>query len=135
MPERSPPRLLTLILLTGLSVLSLNMFLPSLSNIAEAFDADYALVSVSISGYLIVAAILQLIMGPLSDLIGRRPVVLIGLALFVIASIGCLLAQNVWVFLGFRLLQGAVVGSCYDASFRLDMLTAEVTLCGAKMLG
>jgi DHA1 family bicyclomycin/chloramphenicol resistance-like MFS transporter len=101
---------LTLILLTGLSVLSLNMFLPSLSNIAEAFDVEYSLMSVSISGYLVVAAVLQLIMGPLSDRIGRRPIVLMGLAMFVVASVGCLLAQSVWVFLGFRLLQGAVVG-------------------------
>jgi len=46
----TPPRLLTLVLLTALSTLSLNLFLPSLSSMAAAFRADYALVSLSVSG-------------------------------------------------------------------------------------
>ncbi len=96
-------------LLTGLSVLSLNMFLPSLANIAEAFRADYALVNVSIAGYLGVTAVLQLIIGPLSDRFGRRPVLLTGLAIFILASLGCLMATNIWVFLVFRMLQGAII--------------------------
>ena len=108
-PERSPPRLLTLILLTGLSVLSLNMFLPSLRQIADSFGVDYALATLSIGGYLAVSAVLQLVMGPLSDLIGRRPVLLAGLALFTLASVGCALAGSIWVFLGFRVLQGGVI--------------------------
>ncbi len=107
LPEK--PSLLTLILLTSISVLSLNMFLPSLSRIATELDADYALVSLSIGAYLGVSAALQIVMGPLSDLYGRRPVLLVGLAIFAIASLGCLLAQNIWVFLGFRLLQSLVV--------------------------
>jgi len=106
---RTPPRLLTLILLTGLSVLSLNMFLPSLSQIAIGLEAPYTTVSLAISGYLAVSSVLQLIMGPLSDLIGRRPVILAGLAVFILASIGCALATDIRVFLGFRVLQGAVI--------------------------
>ena len=105
----SPPKLSTLVLLTGLSVLSLNMFLPSLSNIAEEFQADYSLVSVSVAGYLGVTAVLQLIMGPLSDRFGRRPVLLVGLVIFILASLGCMLATNIWSFLGFRMLQGAII--------------------------
>lgn len=103
------PSLLTLILLTAISVLSLNLFLPSLSRIAAEFEADYALVSLSIGGYLAVSAVLQVIMGPLSDMYGRRPVLLAGLGIFIVASVGCLLAQDIWVFLGFRLLQSTVV--------------------------
>ena len=93
----SPPRLITLVLLTGLSVLSLNMFLPSLSNIADEFKADYALVNLSIAGYLGVTAVLQLIMGPLSDRLGRRPVLLAGLVIFIISSLGCMLATGIWL--------------------------------------
>ena len=104
----SPPKLFTLILLTGLSVLSLNMFLPSLNNIAATLQADYALVNISISGFMAVTAILQLIIGPLSDRYGRRPVLLAALALFSIASLGCLLATDIWVFLFFRLLQSVI---------------------------
>ncbi len=105
----SPPRMVTLVLLTALSVLSLNMFLPSLSNIAEAFRADYALVNLSIAGYAGMTAVLQLVMGPLSDRFGRRPVLLAGLAIFILASLGCALATNIWVFLLFRMLQGAII--------------------------
>jgi len=105
----SPPRFLTLVMLTGLSVLSLNMFLPSLANIAGDLNADYALVSLSIAGYLGLTAFLQLVMGPLSDRYGRRPVLLTGLAIFTLASLACALADNIWVFLGFRVLQGAII--------------------------
>ncbi len=105
----SPPRMVTLVLLSALSVLSLNMFLPSLSNIAEAFQADYALVNLSIAGYAGTTAVLQLIMGPLSDRFGRRPVLLAGLVIFILASLGCLLATSIWVFLIFRMLQGAII--------------------------
>lgn len=96
-------------LLTGLSVLALNMFLPSLPNIVDSLDADYALVSLSIAGYLAMTAGLQLFIGPLSDRFGRRPVLLASIALFIVASAGCALATNIWVFLAFRVLQGAII--------------------------
>jgi len=105
----SPPRMVTLILLTGLSVLSLNMFLPSLSNMAAEFQTDYSLVSLSIAGYLAITAVLQVIMGPLSDRFGRRPVLLVGLVIFTLASLVCALTTSIWVFLAFRVLQGAVI--------------------------
>ena len=104
----SPPRFFTLVFVTGLSVVSLNMFLPSLANIAQEFGADYSIVSLSIAGYLAITAVLQLVIGPLSDRYGRRPVLLAGLAIFVLASIGCIFATDVWTFLAFRVLQGAI---------------------------
>jgi len=104
----SPPRLFILILLCGLSVLPLNIVLPSLPNMAKDLHADYALVSLSLAGYAAVAATLQLIMGPLSDRFGRRPIVLTCLAFFTVGSLGCALATNVWTLLAFRLLQAAI---------------------------
>lgn len=105
----TPPRLATLILLSALTVVSLNMFLPSLSNIAAEFRADYGLVNLSIAGYAATTAVLQLVMAPLSDRFGRRPVILAALAIFTCASLGCLLAPDIWSFLLFRMLQGAVI--------------------------
>jgi len=105
----SSPRLLTLILLAALSTLSLNLFLPSLANIAREFQADYALVSLSIAGYLAITAVLQLVIGPMSDRFGRRPVLLWGLSCFLVGSLGCLLADDIYSFLMFRALQGAVI--------------------------
>lgn len=107
---QTPPMLVTLICATALSVLSLNMFLPSLARIGEDFQADYGLVNLSVAGYLGVSAILQLILGPLSDRFGRRPVLLICMTVFAVASLGCVMADSIWVFLGFRLMQAAVVG-------------------------
>lgn len=120
--DRSPPQLVTLILMTALSVLSLNMFLPSLARMATDFGTDYAVVNLSIAGYLAVSAVLQIIMGPLSDRYGRRPVMLAGFAIFTMASLGCALADNVWLFLAFRMAQGAVVaGSVLSRAVIRDM--------------
>lgn len=108
-PCASSPRVLTLILLAALSTLSLNMFLPSLTNIARDFNADYALASLSIAGYLAITAVMQLVIGPMSDRFGRRPVLLCGLGVFVIGSLGCLLATDIYSFLMFRALQATVI--------------------------
>lgn len=129
----SPPRISTLILVTGLATLSLNMFLPSLSNIAVALEADYSLVALSIAGYLALGAVLQLILGPLSDRYGRRPVLLVGLVIFIFASIGCVLATNIWTFLFFRLLQAAIVsGSALSPAIIRDMVSVRKA---ASLLG
>ncbi|HEY9348724.1 MAG TPA: multidrug transporter, partial [Inquilinus sp.] len=67
----SPPALATLILMTATSTVTLNMIVPSLANIAFDLDADYALVSLALGGYLTVTAAVQLGVGPLADRIGR----------------------------------------------------------------
>jgi len=108
-PATTPPRITTLILLTGTSLLSLNMFLPALPQMAATFDVDYALMTVAVAGYLLAAAVMQLLFGPLSDRFGRRSILLIAFTIFFAASLGGLLATNIWVFLGFRFLQSAVV--------------------------
>ncbi|WP_425040845.1 multidrug effflux MFS transporter [Primorskyibacter sp. S187A] len=103
------PHIATLILLSGMSALVMNIFLPSLPRMTAYFETDYRLMQLSVAVYLGVNAVLQLIVGPLSDKVGRRPVVLYGVALFVLATIGCLLATNVWMFLAFRMAQAVVV--------------------------
>ena len=106
----APPRLLTLVLLSGLSVVSLNMFVPSLSNIAAEFQAGYGLLaSMSIAGYAGMTTVLQLLIGPFSDRFGRRPVILVSLVIYILGSLGCLLATDVWTFLLFRTIQAAIV--------------------------
>ena len=105
----SPPHLYTLILLTAFSPLTLNMFLPSLANIADELETDYAVVSLAVAGYLAVTAVIQLIAGPLSDRYGRRPILLGALGCFTLASIGCATASDIWTFLGCRVLQGGMI--------------------------
>lgn len=104
----TPPHVMTLVMLAGVSALSMNIFLPSLPGMAVYFDVDYAFMQLAISGYLGLTAVLQLIIGPLSDRFGRRPVLLWGLSIFVLATIGCMIAPNAGVFMAFRFLQGGV---------------------------
>lgn len=107
--RRSPPHIFTLIVLTGLGALSMNIFLPSLPRMTEHFATDYGVMQLSVSLYLGVNALLQLVIGPISDRFGRRPVLLGGLAIFLMATVGCIYAPNIETFLIFRMLQAVVV--------------------------
>ena len=104
----TPPHILTLVLITGMAALSMSIFLPSLATMTTYFDTEYAIMQIALSGYLAATAILQVIVGPISDRFGRRSLVLASLSLFVLASIGALFATTVEVFLFFRILQAAV---------------------------
>ncbi len=119
-----PPRLITLIVLAGLSVISLNLFLPSLPKMAEAFGTSFAVMNLAVAGFAAATAVLQLIVGPLSDRYGRRPVILGSLIIFGLASLGCALATDVWVFLAFRLVQGVVIAG-YTVSMAIIRETTE----------
>ncbi|MCM2560541.1 multidrug effflux MFS transporter [Lutimaribacter sp. EGI FJ00015] len=105
----TPPHISTLILLAGISALSMNVFLPSLPGMAVYFDTEYRLMQLSVAIYLAMNAVLQIFVGPISDRFGRRPVILIGLALYLLATLGCIFAPNVTVFLAFRMIQAVVV--------------------------
>ncbi|MCQ0092567.1 multidrug effflux MFS transporter [Roseovarius sp. M141] len=107
----TPPHIATLILMAGVSALAMNIFLPSLPGMAEYFDAPYRLMQLSVALYLAVNAVLQILIGPISDKLGRRPVILWGLAVFLLATIGCALSESVGMFLFFRMMQAAIVSA------------------------
>lgn len=107
----SPPHLASLILLTGLSALSMNIFLPSLPAMALYFDADYRLMQLSVALYLGVNAVLQILIGPVSDRFGRRPVIMWGIVLFLLATLGCILAPSAELFLTFRMAQAVIAAA------------------------
>ena len=104
----TPPHIATLILIAGISALNMSIFLPSLQAMAGYFETDYATMQFALSGYLAATAVLQIFIGPISDRFGRRPVLLVSLLIFVIASIGCYFATTITAFLCFRMLQAAV---------------------------
>lgn len=105
---RTPPRIGTLVALTGLAAMSMNVFLPSLPGMARYYGVDYAVMQLSVSAYLGMSAIIQLFAGPISDLFGRRPVMLAALAIFLLATVGTLLAPTAGWFLFFRMVQAVV---------------------------
>ncbi|MEP2030951.1 MAG: multidrug effflux MFS transporter [Paracoccaceae bacterium] len=102
------PHILTLILLASISALAMNIFLPSLPNMTDHFQTDYRLMQLSVAIYLAVNAVLQVFVGPISDKFGRRPVILWGLGLFLLATLGCLYAPSAEAFLFFRMCQAVV---------------------------
>ncbi|MBM3604819.1 MAG: multidrug effflux MFS transporter [Alphaproteobacteria bacterium] len=105
---RTPPHMLTLVALSGVSALSMNVFLPSLPGMARDFGVDYGVMQLSVSAYIGASAFLQLLGGPLSDRFGRRPVVIWGLLGFLLATVGTLLATTATTFLIFRLAQSVI---------------------------
>ncbi len=127
------PNIVTLVLIAGLGALNMNIFLPSLPSMATYFQADYAVIQLVISGYLGVTALLQLIVGPLSDRFGRRPVMLASLGIFLAATLGTLLATDVYVFLAFRMMQAAVAsGLALSRAIVRDMVAPDKA---ASMIG
>ncbi len=107
--RQTPPHILTLVLCAGLGALSLNVFLPSLSAMAAHFGTDYAVMQFAVSGYIAGTALLQLVIGPLSDLYGRRRVMIGALLIMLLGTVICMLAPSVTVFMIGRLLQTTVV--------------------------
>lgn len=107
--RRTPPHLATLVLLTALPAMAMNIFLPSLPSMSQHFGADYRVMQLSVALYLAMNGALQLLVGPLSDRFGRRPVVLASIALFLLATLGCLVAPTVEIFLACRMAQAVIV--------------------------
>ncbi len=118
----TPPHVLTLVLIAGLGAMAMSAFLPSLPNMTRDLNTQYEVMQLSVSGYLAVTAVLQLIIGPISDRYGRRIVLLWCHGIFVVATIGCALATTVEAFLAFRMIQGAVaVGIVLSRAVVRDM--------------
>ncbi|MFW2544590.1 multidrug effflux MFS transporter [Primorskyibacter sp. 2E107] len=105
----TPPHIVTLVLLSGMSALVMNIFIPSLNAMADWFNTEYGVMQLAVAGYLAMNAVLQIFIGPLSDKFGRRPVILAGLAIFCVATVGCIFAQDIVTFLVFRMIQSAIV--------------------------
>ncbi len=95
-------------MLSGLSALAMNIFLPSLPGMTAYFETNYRVMQLSVAVYLAVNAVLQILIGPISDKFGRRPVIIWGLALFLLATVGCIFAPNAELFLFFRMCQAVV---------------------------
>ncbi|MGZ5132426.1 MAG: multidrug effflux MFS transporter [Caldimonas sp.] len=90
---------------------SIDTYLPAFTGIALAIGASPVEMQQTLSAYLFGFAVMNLFHGALSDSLGRRPVVLVGLAVFTIASIGCALSQHIGALVFFRALQGMSAGA------------------------
>src|SRR5579862_3347653 len=103
---------LLLSLLTALGPLTMDMYLPSLPAIGEALHAPPVQVQLTISSYLFGFAVGQIIYGPISDRIGRRPVILMALAVFSVATVVCALSQSIDILIAVRFVQALGGAGC-----------------------
>lgn len=97
---------LAIALLLGLQPVTTDLYLPALPLLAAELKAPMAAAQLTMSLVLLAFGIGQLLMGPLSDRFGRKPVLLGGLALHTLASLGAMSASQIDMLIGFRALQG-----------------------------
>lgn len=104
------PSLGMLIAISTMSPLAMQIYLPSLAGMMVVFSASSGEIQLSMSAFFIAVAVSLLFWGPLSDQFGRRPVIIIGMFLFVGGSILCLIASTIEALIAARVLQAA--GGC-----------------------
>ncbi|QNH05614.1 Bcr/CflA family efflux MFS transporter [Pseudomonas sp. B11D7D] len=102
--------LIILMLLTALGETSTQLLIPALGELERGLQAKPGSSLLALSLFVGAFGLGQLLLGPLSDRLGRRPVLLIGLSLYLLATLGMLLAPNIEALIGMRVLQG--LGAC-----------------------
>jgi len=129
----TPPHILTLILLASISALTMNIFLPSLPNIASELNSSTSILGLSVGIYLASSAVLQLIIGPFSDQFGRRPLILWSLIIFCISTLATVFVTNTAQFLILRIFQ-AISASCMVLARAIVRDTTEsIEKAGSKI--
>jgi MFS transporter, DHA1 family, multidrug resistance protein len=130
-----------LVVMTGVAPISLYLLVPALPKLATAFGRDIAIAQMTVSLYMVGIACSQIIMGPLSDRFGRRPVLLAGLSLMVAASIACSFAETLPQLIAARFLQalGGASGMVVSRAIIRDLyeraqIGARISLVIAVMM-
>ncbi|MDB5548911.1 MAG: drug resistance transporter, Bcr/CflA subfamily [Tardiphaga sp.] len=119
--------LMLLVAMTGVAPIALYMLVPALPILVATFDSDIGIAQMTVSLFMVGLAVSQLVMGPLSDRFGRRPVLLAGLSLMVIASIGCIVAQTLPQLIVARFLQalGGATGMVISRAIVRDLYSRD----------
>lgn len=132
----------TLVLLIALAAfppVTMDLYLPALPQIADSFGTGRAIVNLTLGAYMVSYACSILFWGPLSEKYGRKPILYIGLVLYILACLGCVFTDNIHTVIGFRVLQGfgggavtvvgtAIVKDLYDGRDRERMMATIMSL-------
>ena len=119
--------LLLLVAMTGVAPISLYMLVPALPLLAASFASDISIAQMTVSLYMVGIACSQILMGPLSDRFGRRPVLLAGLGLMVAASLACVFAESLPQLIVARFFQafGGATGMVVSRAIIRDLYARE----------
>src|SRR6478752_185156 len=133
--------LLLLVVMTGIAPISLYILVPALPVLAANFGSDISIAQMTVSLYMVGIALSQLIMGPLSDRFGRRPVLLGGLALMVAASVACIFAETLPQLIAARFFQalGGAAGMVVSRAiirdiYERDRVASMISLVVAALM-
>jgi MFS transporter, DHA1 family, multidrug resistance protein len=107
------PSILILVMTSAVQPFALNVLAPATPAIAAALRESYGTIQLTLTVYLAAVALSQLLVGPLSDRIGRRPCIVGGLALFTLGSLAGLFASELWSVLAARVLQAMGAGTAF----------------------
>jgi MFS transporter, DHA1 family, multidrug resistance protein len=107
------PTLIVLVLsmLLGLQPITTDLYLPALPALTSGFGASMPQAQLTLTGLLLAFGASQMVWGPLADRFGRRPILLIGLAIYVVAAVGSALATSMELLIVWRIAQGAAMGA------------------------
>jgi DHA1 family bicyclomycin/chloramphenicol resistance-like MFS transporter len=119
--------LLMLVAMTGVAPISLYMLVPALPVLATTFGRDIGIAQMTVSLYMVGIACSQIVMGPLSDQFGRRPVLLLGLGLMVAASAACIFAETLPQLVAARFFQalGGATGMVVSRAIIRDLYSRD----------
>lgn len=126
-PRATKLLLTLLVLMNGAAPVALYIFVPALPVLSSDFHSDISIAQMTVSLYMVGLACSQLLMGPLSDRFGRRPVLLGGMALMVAASIGCIFAESLPQLIVLRFFQalGGASGMVMSRAIIRDLYSRE----------
>jgi DHA1 family bicyclomycin/chloramphenicol resistance-like MFS transporter len=118
---------LVLGLLSAIGPFAIDMYLPALPAIGASLGASIPAVQMSLTAFFLALALGQPFYGPVSDMVGRRPPLYFGLALFALASVGCALAVDIRMLIAMRFLQGlgAAAGMAIPRAVVRDLHTGN----------
>ena len=117
-----PGSIALLTFMVALNQMSLGLYLPSMPSMAEALNTSVGQVQLTLTMFVAGFAVSQLVWGPVTDRFGRRPTLLVGLAVFTAAGIACAIAETVEQLIVFRFFQalGACAGQVVSRSIVRD---------------
>ena len=93
-------------LLSAIGPFAIDMYLPALPAIGQSLHADIGAVQMSLTAFFLSLGAGQLLYGPISDMVGRKPPLYAGLLLFALASVGCAMATDIQTLIVLRFVQG-----------------------------